>query len=169
MRQKAAHFVTLSVANGSEPAGSKGTFSSRSASSPADIRLPRGLELSSHILMSSYSTILGIADCPGGKGVYYFPHKSDPAPKCYSLAVAMALARGRKASKGHCVPPRHREAARLPLVFLHLSTSLLPMQCGVMHRERVTTSNIKNLVNCYMGKKGNKFWPLLYIAAILEE
>ena len=118
------------------------------------------LKVSNSHRITSYpppQPLLGSQTTQEGRGFYLSPHKSEPAPKYYSLAVAMALARGRKAPKGHCVPPHHHEATRLPLLFLHLSTSLLPMQCVVMHRERVTTSNIKNPVNCYMGKGGNKF------------
>ena len=169
VREKAAHFVTLSVANGSEPAGTKETSSSQSASSLVDRRLPQGLETINTGLLFSSSTLIGIADCLEWRGFISFLHTSDLAPKRYSMEVAMALARSRKAPKGHCVPSHHNEAARLPLVFLHLSASLLSMQYVAMHLARVAASNINTPMNCYMGKGGNASAPLCYSQNTLED
>ena len=124
------------------------------------LRTEDGLKVSNSHRITSYpppQPLLGSRTALEGRGFYLSPISPiRPQLRRYSLAVVVALARGRKAPKGHCVPSHQHKATRLPLVFLHLSTSLLPMQFVVMHRERVTTNNIKNTVNCYMCKGGNK-------------
>jgi hypothetical protein len=108
-------------------------------------------------LTTSYShsqPFLGSRTAPRGKGVLYFPHTSDPAQKSYSRAVAVALARGRKAPKGHRVLLSSPQGSETAFGISPFSTSLLPMRCDVMHRARVAASDISIPMNCYMGKGG---------------